>query len=93
VNKLTINKWSIDDLKEAHKFCIRNFESIKNSHKTGCFYCCKIFDGAEIIDWITEDDGGKTCLCPECPIDSVIGDASGYPITIEFLNAMNEYYF
>ena len=32
-------------------------------------------------------------LCPSCGIDSVIGDASGFPITEEFLVAMEARWF
>jgi acetone carboxylase gamma subunit len=41
-----------------------------------------------------ERDGvGQTALCPECGIDSVIGDASGYPITEAFLGKMKTFWF
>jgi len=88
-----LKKYSIEELKTAHSFSIRNFNSIKASNKVGCFYCCKKFEPAEITDWITESDGQKTALCPKCPIDSVIGDACGVPITIKFLQAMHGYFF
>lgn len=32
-------------------------------------------------------------MCPHCQIDSVIGDASGLPITNEFLKQMHEKWF
>jgi hypothetical protein len=67
----------------------------------GCFYCLEIFDPDEIMDWIEEGpgkttditDNGQTALCPKCGIDSVIGSASGYPITSEFLQRMKDYWF
>jgi hypothetical protein len=45
--------------------------------------------------WVDEDDQGvgRTLLCPYCEIDSVIGSASGYPITREFLQQMQQYWF
>lgn len=54
-------------------------------------FCLKIFESNEIVDWTDADD--DTALCPSCEIDSVIGDASGYPITREFLLKMQEYWF
>lgn len=53
------------------------------------------FRSDEIKDWCdTESDPeGTTALCARCGIDSVIGDASGYPIIKEFLEEMNEYGF
>ena len=60
----------------------------------GCFYCCKTFSPDEIARWTDEWEGvGQTALCPKCRIDSVIGCESGYPITAEFLAAMNAYWF
>jgi acetone carboxylase gamma subunit len=36
---------------------------------------------------------GMCALCPRCEIDSVLGDASGYPITHDFLSKMRHYWF
>lgn len=60
------------------------------SRLCGCFYCGAIFPPSEIMDWI---DRGRTALCARCGIDSVIGDRSGFPITSEFLDQMNHYWF
>ena len=32
-------------------------------------------------------------ICPHCQIDSVIGSASGFPISKDFLTEMNEHWF
>ena len=51
-------------------------------------YC---FKPADILEW-TDDD--QTALCPNCGIDSVIGDKSGYPVTdLDFLKQMHTYWF
>ena len=71
----------------------RNYPKIKDDKICGCIYCLKIFKPSEIDDWTMEPNGGHTALCPYCNIDSVIGESSGYPITEEFLNKMNEYWF
>jgi hypothetical protein len=39
------------------------------------------------------DEGDGTALSPECGIDSVIGSASGYPVTLDFLRRMQEHWF
>jgi len=49
-----------------------------------------IFPPSEIVEWI---DDGKTAMCPKFPVDSVIGSASGYPITREFLQQMHDRWF
>ena len=78
------------DIITAHKFSVRNRKALKKDIRCGCFYCLEIFSPKEIEDWI---DGGETAQCPFCWVDSVIGESSGAPITKEFLNEMNEYWF
>jgi hypothetical protein len=62
------------------------------SESCGCFYCLELFVPSEIERWLNEGDG--TAVCPRCGIDSVLGDASGYPIKDpEFLGGMNRFWF
>ena len=60
------------------------------SENCGCFYCGSIFEPSKITEWIDED---TTALCPSCGIDSVIGSASKFPITPDFLKRMQSYWF
>ena len=73
----------------AHNHSINNRNEIEKSECCGCYHCKKIFKSSEVKDWV-KDENGDTAKCPYCLIDSVIGDASGYLITEEFLNKMNE---
>jgi hypothetical protein len=61
----------------------------------GCFYCTAQYPPEKIVDWIDEDlaGQGQTALCPECGIDSVIGDKSGFDVSLEFLIEMRAYWF
>jgi len=79
------------ELKIAHDHCTSNYKELQKSKICGCFYCEKIFDPNEITEWI--QDSELTAVCPYCNIDSVIGDASGIPITKKFLKEMNKYWF
>jgi hypothetical protein len=93
-----LNKWKAslpDDIREAHIHSDKHRAEILGSTLCGCFYCCSIFSPDEIIDWTDNDssDVGQTALCPKCGIDSVIGDLSGYEITVAFLSEMNMYWF
>ncbi len=75
----------------AHKHSSYHRVELKNSEVCGCFYCLHIFKPTEIkwYCWTDKWDGtNQTALCPKCGIDSVIGSASGYPITHEFLQSM-----
>lgn len=74
----------------AHKHCIRHRAELEASDMCSCFYCLSMYPPNEILKWI---DDGQTALCPKCSIDSVIGSASGYSITREFLQRMHDHWF
>lgn len=75
-----------DVFRQAHDCSIRNKQQLEQSKICGCFSCCEIFPPSEITDYISDEE--PTAECPYCHIDAVIGDASGFPITEEFLRKM-----
>lgn len=79
------------DIVKAHAFSSNHKDALLQDHLCGCFYCIKIFDPQKITAWVPDISG--TAICPYCGIDSVIGESSGYPITEEFLEAMNKRWF
>jgi len=84
-------RWPDEDrLEAAHKHCMLHRVELQASSLCGCFYCLAIFAPAEVSEW---SDEGQTAECPKCTIDSVIGSASGYPITAEFLHRMHDKWF
>jgi len=78
------------DLIAAHKHSIYHREELTRSEQCGCFCCLAIFEPSAVDEWT---DRQTTAMCPQCGIDSVIGSASGYPITKDFLTKMQEYWF
>jgi hypothetical protein len=80
-------------VQSAHQASSRHRPQIENSKRCGCFYCRKTFTPADIKEWIPEANNAETAICPFCGIDSVIGDASGYELTDEFLWAMHKHWF
>jgi hypothetical protein len=74
----------------AHRHSSLHRAELERSEICGCFYCMAIFPPSRITEWI---DGGQTAICPECPVDSVIGSASGFPITKSFLERMHAHWF
>lgn len=77
----------------AHAHSSRHRASIERSDVCGCFYCLATYAPAAIVEWIDEPGGGQTAMCPACGIDSVVGSASGAPITDTFLRAMHVRWF
>ena len=78
-------------LKLAHDASFRNREQIERSNQCGCFSCCRIFPASEVTDYVSPEE--PTAICPYCHIYSVIGDASGYPVTEEFMKEMIKRWF
>jgi len=78
------------ELLAAHKCSIQHRRQIKASKFCGCFHCRRIFPRNEVRQWM---DAGTTAICPLCGIDSVIGDASGFPVTKDFLTKMCQVWF
>lgn len=76
---------------KAHAAATCNREQIERSEKCGCFFCCSIFPATEVTSYVSAEE--PTAECPYCFTDSVIGDASGFPLTKEFLQAMQERWF
>jgi hypothetical protein len=78
------------DTRLAHKSSSGHRDAVLGSDACGCFYCMSIFMPSEIVEW-TDDD--QTAICPRCGVDSVVGSASGWPITADFLAQMHKAWF
>lgn len=84
------------DYIEAHKFSRNHMVQLNQDSICGCFYCGRVFNPAEITQWLIDENACNsegTALCPYCGIDSIIGGNSGFPITKEFLGKMKQYWF
>ena len=74
----------------ANEFSMKNKKQLERSETCGCFGCVKVFDPSEVTEFIAGED---TALCPYCGTDSVLGDYSGFSITEEFMQEMNDEFF
>ena len=90
---------AMNDLLAAYQHASNHHAEIDASTVCGCFNCLQIFPPADIIAWTgwnaadldnLETAQGTTALCPHCGSESVVGDASGYRIDMDFLNRMNQ---
>jgi len=79
-----------DDLRDAHQHSSYHRTEIESSPLCGCFQCLKTFDRHSIRCFV---DTGQTAVCPFCSTDAVIGSASGFPLTREFLVRMHDRWF
>lgn len=78
------------DIVAAHDHASDHRDEIERSTTCGCFYCMETFPAEEVL-WGRFSE--ITGACPHCGVDSVIGDASGYPVTPHFLRRMNRRWF
>lgn len=76
---------------EAHEHSSNHRAELEASGTAGCFYCCQSYSPSLVVEWIDDE---TTAMCPKCGIDSVIGDASGYPVASrDFLEQMKAVWF
>jgi len=73
---------------EIRKHASNNDIEILRSVNCSCFFCRQTYSARKVNDWIT-DERGVTAICPECGMDAVIGDASGYALGHEDLKELN----
>ena len=80
------------ELKEAHDHSFKNKEEIMASKGIVCYFCKMEAIPDDIDEWVKEQDGKETAVCPSCGIDSIIGDASGLNVTPAFLEEMGRHW-
>lgn len=81
--------YSQSDLYKARSYIFDNREEIERSELCGCYFCEKMFFPYEVKDFVEDEDGKTSALCPYCRSLAVISDASGYRIDRKLLHAMN----
>lgn len=86
-------KYTNSELIKAHNYSKNNRDCLSRSISCGCFYCKKLLMANDVYDWVLDDDGQQTALCPYCGSDSIIGDDCVYPLKKDFLEAMHKYWF
>ena len=70
-----------------------NEVEILRSTKCGCYFCEGIYSARKVSDWSQEEGGVSSAVCPRCGMNTVIGDASGVPLTKAVLKEMNEAFY
>lgn len=80
------------ELEQAHRHSSHHRDEILRSATCGCFSCLAMFPSSELA-WQHWVDDGQTATCPRCSVDSILGDASGFPIDHAFLSRMEVRWF
>lgn len=69
---------------------MKNRHLIEQSTNAGCFQCCKIYPISEIKNYTDKE---KTCICPFCNVDSIVGDNCGFVLNEEILKKAKLFWF
>lgn len=77
--------WDMHSLNYQTAF---NRRTIERAGNCGCFHCGSTFEYQDIIEWIEEEDGEDTALCPYCGIDAVITGNSSFPLSTALLGML-----
>ena len=83
---------NLRELQIAHDHAFANRAELERSAECRCFYCLETFRASDITEWVA-DAPGQTAMCPRCGIDSVIGSASGLPMSDAFFEEMRRHWF
>lgn len=80
---------------DAHQATYYNESIIAASAVCGCFNCLETFAPADIAYWLDEEEGReRSAVCPNCESISVIGSATGYPVTNNmYLEVLRNHWF
>ncbi len=79
-------------LTELQKHTHNNEIEILHSKTCSCIFCRQHYDARAVNDWVN-DERGMSAICPECGMDTVIGDNGGEPLDKETLKALNLAFF
>lgn len=90
--KSSKSNW-IDSVPEEYRELVKHTKNneieILQSHDAFCLFCRHHFSAREIKDWAEDDNGSVNAICPECGIDAVVGDASGFALDHDQLREAN----
>lgn len=85
-------KYSKEQFPEIYKHTKNNEIDILNSKKCSCLFCRQTYDARRVSDWSNENNK-ISAVCPECGMNAVVGDASGFSLDHDTLKQLNLTYF
>ena len=75
-------------IKLVKKHMHNNEVEILHSETCSCIFCRQQYSARNISDWVN-DKNGMNAICPECGMDTVVGDASKLSLDKELLKELN----
>lgn len=65
-----------------------NKSLLQEHQKCGCFHCGSTFREADIKEWLKEEEGEDSALCPYCGVDAVIVGTRKFPLSTALLTSL-----
>lgn len=78
---------------ELNRQTAYNRAVVVGSARCGCFRCGSTFPGEQVSEWVAEDDGDDTALCPYCGTDAVIIGTEDHPLSTSLLAGLYMLWF
>lgn len=60
----------------------------KRSRACGCFRCGSRFRADEVVEWLQEEEGEESALCPYCGTDAVVYGNAKFPMSTALLSLL-----
>jgi hypothetical protein len=82
-----------DQLQRAHQASVFNRALVQACSQVGGFYCLAILPVESVKRWCdSRPKSDLTALCPLCRIDALLPEAAGFPLTRQFIVAMQAFW-
>lgn len=65
----------------------------KRSRACGCFHCGSRFRADEVVEWLQEEEGEDSALCPYCGTDAVVYGNAKFPMSTALLSRLYMYWY
>ena len=86
-------KYTKEQYPDIYKHTKNNELDILRSKNCSCLFCRQTFNARKVSEWTSGKNNQMSAICPECGMDTLVGDASGYVFGIEDLKEINHEYF
>lgn len=86
-------KYTDKQFPDIYKHTKNNELDILQSKTCSCLFCQQNYSARKVSEWNTDKNNQMSAVCPECGMDAVVGDASGYVLDDDDIETLHKTYF
>lgn len=91
---VAIPNLSYEDRRAFNRMTAHNRIKLKKrSRACGCFRCGSRFRADEVVEWLQEEEGEDSALCPYCGTDAVAYGNAKFPMSTALLSRLYMYWY